>query len=63
VLTTIFYGYGLGRYAQLGRITLFGVALGLCALMLLWSPHWLQRFGAGPAERMWHALRRIGAAQ
>jgi uncharacterized membrane protein YeiB len=34
------------------------IGLGLCALMLLWSPHWLRRLGAGPAERLWHALRR-----
>lgn len=50
--------YGLGLYARLDRIGLLGIAVGLCALMLLWSPHWLRRLGVGPAERLWRGLRR-----
>lgn len=58
LLTALADGYGLDLYAHLDRISLLGIAIGLAALMLLWSPHWLRRFGVGPAERLWHALRR-----
>jgi uncharacterized protein len=57
LLTTLAYGYGLGLFARLDRISLLAIGLGLCALMLLWSPHWRRRLGAGPAERLWHVLR------
>jgi uncharacterized protein len=63
LLTTLAYGYGLGLFARLDRISLLAIGLGLCALMLLWSPHWLRRLGAGPAERLWHALRRTGQSR
>ncbi|HTH28305.1 MAG TPA: DUF418 domain-containing protein [Sphingobium sp.] len=60
LLATLAYGFGLGLYGRLDRMSLLGIAIGLSALMLLWSPHWLRLFGAGPGERLWHALRRIG---
>ncbi|MET0365045.1 MAG: DUF418 domain-containing protein [Sphingobium sp.] len=60
VMTTLAYGYGFGLYAHLGRVSLLAIAAGLILVMLLWPSLWLARFGRGPAERLWHALQRIG---
>ena len=59
VMTTIFYGYGLGFYGYFGRTTLWlFVALG-CVLMLAWSKPWLDRFLYGPLEWAWRSLSRF----
>ncbi len=71
VMTTVFYGYGLGLFGDVGRWTLYLVCLGMWALMLLWSKPWLDRFHYGPLEWLWRSLsrgalqpmRRVAAAQ
>lgn len=62
VMTTVFYGYGLGLFGDVGRWTLYLVCLGMWALMLLWSKLWLDRFHYGPLEWLWRSLSR-GAQQ
>jgi uncharacterized protein len=62
VMTTLFYGYGLGLYGNLGRAALVLPVLVGWALMLLWSPLWLARFRYGPLEWVWRSLAR-GRAQ
>lgn len=62
VMTTVFYGYGLGLFGDVGRWTLYLVCLGMWALMLLWSKPWLDRFHYGPLEWLWRSLSR-GALQ
>lgn len=58
IMTSLFYGYGLGLYGQFGRWALYGfVALG-AALMLAWSKPWLAHFHYGPAEWLWRSLAR-----
>lgn len=58
VLTTLFYGYGLGWYGHLSRTELWGVVLACWAGMLLWSKPWLERFAYGPFEWLWRSLAR-----
>jgi uncharacterized protein len=58
VMTTIFYGYGLGMYGTVERTTLWLFVLGAWAIMLLWSKPWLARFRYGPLEWSWRSLAR-----
>ena len=58
VMTTIFYGYGLGLTGYLKRAELFLVMLGMWGLMLAWSKPWLDRFSYGPFEWLWRSLAR-----
>jgi uncharacterized protein len=58
VMTTIFYGYGLSLYNQVGRAQLWLFVIGMWAVMLLWSKPWLDRFHYGPFEWLWRSLAR-----
>jgi uncharacterized protein len=58
VMTTLFYGYGLGLYGHVGRLELYLFVLAMWALMLLWSKPWLERFRYGPFEWLWRSLAR-----
>lgn len=58
VVTTIFYGYGLGWFGHLGRAELSWVVLLVWGLMLAWSKPWLGRFRYGPFEWLWRSLAR-----
>jgi uncharacterized protein len=58
VMTTIFYGYGLGLYGSVGRTALYLFCVAMWAAMLLWSKPWLDRFHYGPLEWLWRSLSR-----
>lgn len=58
LLTTLFYGYGLGLYGTLARAQLWLVVIAMWALMLAWSKPWLDRFQYGPFEWLWRTLAR-----
>src|SRR3990167_3448061 len=58
VMTTIFYGYGLGFFGDVGRWTLYLWSIAMWALMLLWSKPWLDRYRYGPLEWLWRSLAR-----
>ena len=58
LMTTIFYGYGLGLYGEVGRAELWLFILGVWALMLIWSKPWLDRYRYGPFEWLWRTLAR-----
>jgi uncharacterized protein len=58
LMTTLFYGYGLGLYGALSRIELWAVVVAMWALMLLWSKPWLEHFRYGPFEWLWRSLSR-----
>ena len=60
VMTTIFYGYGLGLFGSVGRAALYLFCFGMWAAMLLWSKPWLARFHYGPLEWLWRSLSRLG---
>jgi uncharacterized protein len=58
VMTSIFYGYGLNLFGEVGRAALWLFVLGMSGLMLLWSKPWLERFHYGPLEWVWRTLAR-----
>jgi uncharacterized protein len=56
IMTTVFYGWGLGLVGTVGAAGQWlYVALGW-ALMLAWSKPWLARFSQGPLEWLWRSL-------
>ncbi|RSV14173.1 MULTISPECIES: DUF418 domain-containing protein [Sphingomonas] len=59
VMTTLFYGYGLGWYGTLSRAALYPIVFAMWAAMLLWSPAWLSRYRYGPFEWLWRSLARL----
>lgn len=58
IMTSIFYGYGLGLYGNFSRVALWPFVLGTWIFMLLWSKPWLERFRYGPLEWLWRSLAR-----
>ncbi len=54
--TAIFYGWGLGLFAQLDRIALSGVVVLVWIFQLALSKWWISHFAMGPAERIWRNL-------
>ena len=52
----IYYGYGLALFGKLGAAAGFGIAAGIWALELAWSPLWLRYFTMGPVEWLWRSL-------
>ena len=56
VMTSLFYGYGLGLYAEVPRLLQQGFVVALIGLQLLISPWWLRHFRFGPAEWLWRSL-------
>ena len=59
VMTSIFYGYGLGLTGRLKRAELFLMVIGMWGLMLMWSKPWLDRFNYGPFEWLWRSMARL----
>ena len=59
IMTTIFYGYGLGLYGDISRVGLWAFVIGTWAVMLLWSKPWLEHFRYGPLEWLWRSLARM----
>jgi uncharacterized protein len=58
VMTTLFYGYGLGWFGTFSRVELWPVVIAMWALMLLWSKPWLDHYRYGPFEWLWRTLAR-----
>ena len=58
VMTTLFYGYGVGLYGSLSRIELWLPVIAMWAIMLIWSKPWLDRYLYGPFEWLWRSLSR-----
>ncbi|RQG95802.1 DUF418 domain-containing protein [Natrarchaeobius chitinivorans] len=54
--TTIFYGHGLGLFAQLSRLELLGVVVLIWAIQVPLSVAWLNRYRFGPVEWVWRTL-------
>lgn len=62
VVSTLFYGYGLGLYGRLDRFQAWLVVPCVWLLIIAWSKPWLDRFRYGPFEWLWRTLAR-GAPQ
>lgn len=58
VMTSLFYGYGVGLFGSLGRAWLLAVVVAMWVGMLGWSVLWRRHCGQGPAERFWRRLAR-----
>ena len=56
ICTTIFYGYGLGLFGQVGAAAGIMLTIVIYALQIPWSHWWLARFHFGPAEWLWRTL-------
>ncbi len=56
VMTTIFYGYGLGLYGQIPRLWQMAFVAGMLGFQLWFSSLWLDRYRFGPAEWFWRSL-------
>ena len=56
VLTTVFYGYGLGLYASVPRLWQMAFVAAVIGFQLWFSPWWLQRYRFGPVEWLWRSV-------
>ncbi len=56
LLTTVFYGYGLGLFGHIERFPQMAFVVAVLALELWWSPVWLRHFRFGPFEWLWRSL-------
>lgn len=56
ICTTIFYGYGLGLYGQIGPALGLLLTIIIFALQIPLSNWWLTHFHFGPAEWLWRSL-------
>ncbi len=56
ILTTVFYGYGLGLYGYVSRLEQMAFVVAVISLQLWLSPLWLAKFRFGPAEWLWRSL-------
>lgn len=56
ICITIFYGPGLGLFAQVGRVGQVGIVLVIGVAQLIYSPIWLRHFRFGPFEWFWRSL-------
>ena len=56
ILTTVFYGYGLGLYGSVPRAWQRAFVAAIIVLQLAWSKWWLERYRFGPAEWAWRSL-------
>lgn len=58
VMTSVFYGYGLGLFGDFGRAALWLFVIAAWGVMLLWSLPWLAKYHYGPLEWIWRSLAR-----
>jgi uncharacterized protein len=56
ILTTVFYGYGLGLYGTIPRFRQMGLVILVILLQLFVSTWWLNRYRFGPVEWLWRSL-------
>jgi uncharacterized protein len=56
ILTTVFYGYGLGLYADVPRAWQMAFVVAVIGFQLWFSPIWLKVYRFGPAEWLWRSL-------
>lgn len=49
----IFYGWGLGLYAQVSRNGIMLITIGILLFQIVFAHFWLKRFSYGPLEFIW----------
>jgi len=55
LLTTVFYGYGLGLYGSIPRAWQMAFVVAVIGFQLWFSTWWLERFRFGPVEWLWRS--------
>ncbi len=60
ICTTIFYGYGLGRFGTIDFPALFGIVLAVWIFNFAFSALWLRFFPYGPFEWLWRQVTYLG---
>lgn len=60
VMSTLFYGYGLGLYGRVSPIWFPVIAAVFVGLQGWFSRAWLGRYGQGPLERLWRSYTYAG---
>lgn len=63
ICTFIFYGWGLGLFAEFNRLELVVIVFGIWMIQLLLSEWWLRHFSKGPMESLWRALYNTNPAR
>ncbi|WP_062050534.1 DUF418 domain-containing protein [Bacillus sp. JCM 19034] len=53
IMTTLFYGYGVGLFGKIGFFIGALIAIGLFIFQVLLSKWWLKRYKIGPLEWVW----------
>ncbi|EEM44396.1 DUF418 domain-containing protein [Bacillus cereus] len=53
IVTTIFYGYGIGLYGKGGYLLGLVLTIGIYLIQLYASTYWLQKYRMGPIEYIW----------
>jgi uncharacterized protein len=56
ICTTIFHGYGLGLYGQIGPAAGLALTFAIFGLQIPLSNWWVKRFRFGPFEWLWRSL-------
>jgi uncharacterized protein len=56
VLTTLFYGYGLGWYDRVGPVSGIVLIAAIFGCQIPFSVWWMSRFRYGPAEWIWRSV-------
>ena len=54
--TFIFFGFGLGFYGQVNRLTQLLIVFAIWGIQLLISPLWMEYFRFGPLEWIWRVV-------
>lgn len=57
--TSIFYGFGLGLFAQVSRLQQAGIVLLIWAVLIAFSLLWSRHYHYGPFEWLWRSLTRM----
>ena len=59
IATSIFYGFGLGLFGYMNRLSQLLVVLLIWGFLLIICPTWLKRFKYGPIEWIWRILTNM----
>ncbi len=58
-MAAVFHSWGLGEFGSVSRVGATIIALAVIAIILIVSPLWALRLGAGPLERLWRGGTRM----
>ena len=56
VCTFIFYGFGLGLFSEVDRVSQLLIVIFIWLIQLWYSPVWLKKYRFGPLEWVWRSL-------